>query len=177
VEEWTGNVRRGRVHEGVRGREVREGEVTDRWGSRASEGEHANGRSALIGRTHRAARGSGCEHEGIGADYPAPPGRGRERERERERGRGPSLIGGTHLLGVAGARGLAGLDQAKWDEISFSFSRDFQNAFIFIFSMDLKSNSNQIQIQTISNMCIKQKNNLAHHDTTFHDSHWFCYNK
>jgi hypothetical protein len=31
----------------------------------------------------------------------------------------------------------------------------------FIFSMDFKLNSNPIQIQTNSNMCIKQKNNLG----------------
>jgi hypothetical protein len=34
--------------------------------------------------------------------------------------------------------------------------------------MDFKSNSNQIQIQTISNMCIKQKIIWAQHDGTFH---------
>jgi hypothetical protein len=72
---------------------------------------------------------------------------------------------------------MVGLDWACWAEMGFSFSREFLNTFLFIFSMDLNSNSNQIQIQTISNMCIKQKNNLAQHDATFHDSHWFCYNK
>jgi hypothetical protein len=34
-------------------------------------------------------------------------------------------------------------------------------AFLFIFSRVFKSNSNQMQIQTISNMCIKQKNKLG----------------
>jgi hypothetical protein len=42
--EWTGNVRRGRVHRGVRGREVREGQVADKWGPRASESGLANAR-------------------------------------------------------------------------------------------------------------------------------------
>jgi hypothetical protein len=56
---------------------------------------------------------------------------------------------------------LARLGWAEWAEIAFSFSRDFPNAFLFIFSMDFKSNSNPIQIQPNSNMCIKQKNNLG----------------
>jgi pyridoxine/pyridoxamine 5'-phosphate oxidase len=49
VGEWPRNTRRGRVHGGVRGREVREGEVADRWGSRASESKLANWQSALLG--------------------------------------------------------------------------------------------------------------------------------
>ena len=56
--EWPKNVRRGHVHGGVRGREVRQGAEADRWGPRASEGEYANGRSTLTERTHRAERGS-----------------------------------------------------------------------------------------------------------------------
>jgi hypothetical protein len=83
VGEWLGNARRGRVHAGERGREVREGEVADRWGPQASESELANERSALsgptklrektgtrvrktvpIGRSHWAAGGS----EGVSAD-------------------------------------------------------------------------------------------------------------
>jgi hypothetical protein len=47
----------------MRGREVREGEVADRWGPRASESELANGRSTLTERTHRTARGSGRASE------------------------------------------------------------------------------------------------------------------
>jgi hypothetical protein len=75
-------MRRGRVHGGVRRQKVREGEA-DRWGPRASKGEHANVWSALIGRTHRAARGSGHAREEPGADKLSPPDRGRERGRER----------------------------------------------------------------------------------------------
>jgi hypothetical protein len=43
VWEWPRNARRGLVHVGERGREVRKGEVSDRWGSRVSEGAYANG--------------------------------------------------------------------------------------------------------------------------------------
>jgi hypothetical protein len=67
-------------------------------------------------------------------------------------------VGPTYEAKRARARGL---DWALWAKIGFSFSREFLNAFIFIFSMDFKSSLNQIQIQTISNMCIKQKNNLG----------------
>jgi hypothetical protein len=58
-------------------------------------------------------------------------------------------------------RGLARLGWASWAEFRFSFSPEFLKAFLFIFSMDFKSNSNPNQIQTISHMCIKQKNNLG----------------
>jgi hypothetical protein len=53
------------------------GAVADRWGPQTSEGERANGRSALTGRSHRAASQSGRGQ--IGADRPVPPGSGRER--------------------------------------------------------------------------------------------------
>jgi energy-converting hydrogenase Eha subunit G len=59
------------------------------------------------------------------------------------------------------ARGLAGLGWAEWAECGFSIFWNFPKAFLFIFSMDFKSNSNPIQIQTNSNMFIKQKNNLG----------------
>jgi hypothetical protein len=52
----------------------------------------------------------------------------------------------TALLGWTGPTGL---------EVAFPFSRDFLNAFLFIFSSELNSNSNN------SNMCIKSKNNLG----------------
>jgi hypothetical protein len=81
--EWTGNTRRGRVHDGVHVRDVREGEVADRWVPRASESGLANGQSVLTGRTHRAVRGSGRACEEIGTDKLAPPGSGRERARVR----------------------------------------------------------------------------------------------
>jgi hypothetical protein len=86
-----------------RGRETHVGEVADRWGPQASEGERANEQSHLV------ARENGRVRERIDADRPVPPGSGRERGREsacavvadrwdppiRRRGR---------------ARGLAGLD-------------------------------------------------------------------
>jgi hypothetical protein len=47
---------RGHIRGGVRGREVRERVVADRWGPQVSEGERVNGRSTLTGRACRAAR-------------------------------------------------------------------------------------------------------------------------
>jgi hypothetical protein len=149
---WSGNARHGRVHGEVRGREVRDGELADGWGPRASERALVNGRSALKGRTHRTARGSGRASEETGADTVAPPNNGREREGERAR---LALTGGSHLSGGAGARGLAGSNWAERAEISFSIFLEFPNTFLFIFSMEFNSNSNN------SNMCIKQKNNLG----------------
>jgi hypothetical protein len=81
----------------------------------------------------------------IGTDRPAPPGRGRG----RERGRGPSLTGGTHLSGDAGARGLARLSWAKLAEMRFSIFSEFLIAFLFILSMDFKSNSNSNNIKHV----------------------------
>jgi hypothetical protein len=83
VGEWPGNARRGRVHSGERGREVREGEVADRWGLRVSEGAHANRWLAMTERAHRAERGNERVCERIGADRSVPLGSGRERARRR----------------------------------------------------------------------------------------------
>jgi hypothetical protein len=141
VGEWPRNARCGRVHGEVRGREVREGEEADRWGPLASEGEHVNRRSALTERTHRAERGSERTREGTDADNPAPPGS--RRERGGERGRGPSLIGGTHLSGEAGAHaawlGWIGPAGLRW---VFLFPGNFETLF-FLFSLWISS-----QIQT-----------------------------
>jgi hypothetical protein len=96
---------RGHVHGGLCGREVRERVVTDRRGSQASEGERANGWSALIGRARRAARENERVRDGsalIGLSHRAPGGR--DGERARVRGRGLSSTGGVHLSGNAGAR-------------------------------------------------------------------------
>jgi hypothetical protein len=84
--EWLGNALHGYVHTRVHGQEVREGEVADRWGPWASKSELANGRSALTGRTHRAAG---------------------EREGESARAR-MALIGGSHLSGGVGTRSRSG---------------------------------------------------------------------
>jgi hypothetical protein len=70
---------RGCLHGKERGREVREGVVADRWGPQTSEGERLNGRSAVIGRLHRAVRERGRVRERISADRPVPLGSGRER--------------------------------------------------------------------------------------------------
>ena len=69
---------RGHVHGVKRGWEVREGEVSDRWGSRASEGKRANRQPTLTERSHRVARENGCVQEETGTDNPAAPGSGRE---------------------------------------------------------------------------------------------------
>jgi hypothetical protein len=56
--------------------------VADMRGPRTSEGERANRRSALTGRSHRVASDSGHERGRVGADKSGPPGSGRERGRE-----------------------------------------------------------------------------------------------
>jgi hypothetical protein len=76
---------RGCIHDGESGREVREGVVADRRGPQASEGERANGRSTLIGRSHRATRENGCVRRLIDADRLDPLGSGRERGRDSVR--------------------------------------------------------------------------------------------
>jgi hypothetical protein len=58
--------------------------VADRRDLQTSEGERANGRSTLTGRSHRAASERGHERERVGADRSDPPGSGRERGRGRE---------------------------------------------------------------------------------------------
>jgi hypothetical protein len=57
------------------------GAVADRRGPQTSKGQRANGRSALTGRSHRAASESGRVRGRIGADRPIPLGSGRERGR------------------------------------------------------------------------------------------------
>jgi hypothetical protein len=113
VGEWPRNVRHGRVHGGVRGREVREGEVVDRWGPRTCKSGLTNGRSALKGRTHQVARENGHEHEGTSADNPAPPGSGKERARAWTRTLAdrwdPPVRRSGREHGLAGWAGLAGL--------------------------------------------------------------------
>jgi hypothetical protein len=127
------------VHDGERGREVREGELADRWGPRANKGEHANRQSALTERAHRAERGNERVHERTGVDKLAPPGS--ERERERVRGCGSSLIGGTHLSSDAGVRpSWAGLGRTGLNSV-FLFP-GISKGFFFLFSLWI---SNQIQ--------------------------------
>jgi hypothetical protein len=101
VRRWPGNARHGRVHGGVRGREVREGEVADRWGPRASERALANGQSTLITRTHRTTRDSGRVSEETGTEIVASVDNEREREGARAR---LALTDGSHMSGGAGAR-------------------------------------------------------------------------
>jgi hypothetical protein len=142
---WSGNARHGRVHDEVRGREVRDGELADGWGPRASERALVNEQSALKGRTHRTARGSGRASEETGADTVAPPNNG------RERGRAGATGADRRVPPVrrSGARGLAGSNWAERAEIGFSIFLEFSNAFLFIFSMEFNSNSTTIQIQII----------------------------
>jgi hypothetical protein len=82
VEEWPGNARHGRIHGAERGREVRDGEVADRWGPRVSEGANVNGRSVLTEQAHWADRVNERMRKRIGADRLVPPGSGRDRGRE-----------------------------------------------------------------------------------------------
>jgi hypothetical protein len=47
VRRWPGNARRGRIHGRVRGQEVRDEGVADRWGPRTSEGAQAHSEHAV----------------------------------------------------------------------------------------------------------------------------------
>jgi hypothetical protein len=85
VGRWPGNTRRGRIHCVVCGREVKEAEVADEWGPRASKRVLTNGWSALTGQTHQTEGESARERARCGADRMAPPSRGREGARVRER--------------------------------------------------------------------------------------------
>jgi hypothetical protein len=112
-------MRRGRVHDRERRREVREGKVADRWGPQASEGERANGWSTLTVSAHRAARENGRVRERIGTDRPVPPGSRRERGRESAW----AVVAdrwGPPVRRRRRARGLARLDWTQWSELSFS---------------------------------------------------------
>jgi hypothetical protein len=129
----------------VRGLEVWEWEVADRWGPRESKGVYANGRSAMTEQAHRAERGSERGRKGTGADNPAPPGSGRERAREH--GRRPSLNGGTHLSGEAGAHARpswAGLGLMGRNLFLFfqGISKCFYFYFLYGFKIKFKQNSN-----------------------------------
>jgi hypothetical protein len=57
--------------------------------------------------------------------------------------------------------GLRWVSFAVWAVIRFSIFLEFLIPFLFIFSMDSNQIQTPIQIQMISNMCIKQKNNLG----------------
>jgi hypothetical protein len=104
-------VRRGHVHGGVRGREVRDEGCGLQAGSADQRGRTTTGGQRLTGRSHGTARERTCKwmsltstglaHQAVG---------GREGERARVHGRGRSLVGGVHLSGDGGARGLAGLN-------------------------------------------------------------------
>jgi hypothetical protein len=138
VARWPGNARRGHVHDGVRGREVREGEVADGWGLWASERGLMNGRLALTGQTHQTARESGRASEGTGGDKLVPPGRGREHARERDGGDrwGPPVGGrGCARMAWLGQTGLFGPKQVF-------LSSGISKCFFFLFSL-----WNSIQMQ------------------------------
>jgi hypothetical protein len=57
-------------------------------------------------------------------------------------------VGPTCQAEQASTRDLTGLDWAD-GQIGVFLFMEFQNAFLFIFSMEFKSNSNPIQIQII----------------------------
>jgi hypothetical protein len=82
------------------------------------------------------------------------------------RGRGAALTGRAHSTARArrGGRHAVGGPNGPnkprgdgWASFVFLFIFEFLIPFLFIFSSELNSNSNQIKIQTISNMCIKQR--------------------
>jgi hypothetical protein len=99
---------RGCIHDGEHRREVREGGMADRQGPQTSEGEWANGRSALTWRSHQAASETGRVCRRVGADRLIPPGSWRERGTR-------AVVAdrwGPPVRRCGRARGLAGLDWA-----------------------------------------------------------------
>jgi hypothetical protein len=82
----------------------------------------------------------------IGVDRPVPPSSERERGRESARARTWAVADRWDLpvRRRGRARGLAGLSWAEGAEFGLSFSLEFLMPFLFIFSMDFKSNSTQI---------------------------------
>jgi hypothetical protein len=92
----------------------------------------------------------GARAKATGDESPAPLGK--ERERESARGREPSLTGGTHLSGDAGAwPGWAKLGRLGC--FGFFIFPGISNCFSISFSLGFS-----IQIQTNSNMCNNSKN-------------------
>jgi hypothetical protein len=103
-------------------------------------GGHTRGELAPTARSHQPKRESGDARAQVGADR-----------------RGPTVSEGRTR-----ARGrLAGPIWASWAEMVFSFSKEFLMPFLFIFSRDSNQIQTPNQIQIISNMCVKQKNNLG----------------
>jgi hypothetical protein len=149
---------RGRVHGGERRRFG--GDGSDRRHPSVSENERA---SALMSGAHGTERASTCARR-----EPTPIGRPHRVARGGERGE-RARVGwadrrGLPFRGSADARARQRA-RLRWAELGWlgqiGFFLEFLMAFLFIFSRVSKSNSNQMQIQTISNMCIKQKNNLG----------------
>jgi hypothetical protein len=141
------------------GREVREEEGADGWGSRA-ERELANGWSTLTGEVHREAGENGRGHGRIGANRSAPLGSERVRERrKRVWARASVDRWGPPVKGGGRARGWASLAGLGRNEV-FHFS-GISNAFYILFclgfSIQIQIN---FQIQTKSNMCTNSKNIL-----------------
>jgi hypothetical protein len=105
--------------------------------------------AALTSGAHGTERERGPHLRGVDADRSAPPGRGREGGRAR--GCRLALIGGSHLSGERTRARLTGPSWAVRAELGFSIFLNFEMTFLFVFSMEFNSNSNN------SNMCIKQK--------------------
>jgi hypothetical protein len=110
-----------------------------------------------MGRQEKAHARGGVWHRQVGPTWQ------QERERGESVGAGWRRQAWTTCQRKAGARtrGSNGPSWAGWTEIRFSIFLEFLIAFLFYFLWVFKSISNQMQIQTISNMCIKQMNNLG----------------
>jgi hypothetical protein len=98
-----------------------------------------------------AQRGNGTRARGIGADRSAPPGRGRGGAGIRGRESAPTPL--------ARGRGWLGWTGPTWAEIGFPCSSEFLIHFLFIFSMDFKSNQTTIHIE-IFQTCASTKNKV-----------------
>jgi hypothetical protein len=134
------------------------GEGFDRRGPQNREsGERTGSRADERGPQNSERR---CAPEEISADKSAPLGS--ERERGERAGAGWCRQAGTTCQREAGARGGGGLDGpiwAVWAKIRFSIFLEFQNAFLFLFSLgiQIKFKHQFKYFQT----CASQKNNLG----------------
>jgi hypothetical protein len=139
----SGGSRGGRSRQGVPRRSEREREQSERvtaltGGARCEEGERGlrEGETTLIARA-RLAEGK------------------RERVRERVRAKGTTPTGGSHRAEGKGA------GTRSWADFWFFFYSEFSIPFLFIYSIEFKSNQTTHLNSNISNMCINQKQSLS----------------
>jgi hypothetical protein len=99
----------------------------------------------LTGRSHRAASESGQERGWFGADKSAPLGSERERGKSEQAREGADRREPHVREGVCGSAHVGWVGWADLGRNGLFFSRDFLNAFLFVFCRVFNSNSNQFK--------------------------------